>query len=55
MGFTLLQRSVAGGSILADRKGGENLFSKPSRLYVGLSRGMQPETLDPSGSLWGRE
>ncbi len=50
------QLSVTGGSILApvsNSKGGENLFSKPSRRYVGLSRGRQPETLVPWWSLMG--
>ncbi len=57
--LTLQQRSqlsVTGGSILApvsNSKGGENLFSKPSRRYVGLSRGRQPETLVPRLSFMG--
>ncbi len=34
-------------------KGGENLFSKPSRRYVGLSRGRQSETLVPRWSFMG--
>ncbi len=50
------QLSVTGGSILApvsNSKGGENLFSKPSRRYAGLSRGRQPETLVPRWSFMG--
>ncbi len=45
-----------GGSILApvsNSKGGENLCSKPSRWYVGLSRGRKPETLVPQWSFMG--
>ncbi len=52
-GFTLPQRSqfsVSGGSIRAPVSNSqyeENLVSKPSRWYVGLSRSVQPETLVP--------